>query len=275
MQKAFRRILLSISYDGSHYSGWQRQQNAPSIQEEIEKALHRALGTPTTLYGASRTDKGVHALAQAAHFNSQSTIPGEKFAFILNPLLPRDIRISQSEEVSPGAHARYSACGKTYTYRIYNHPHAPGVFNQYYAHIPVKIDLDKVKQALPDLIGTHDFFAFSATGAVNRTTIRHIYAIAAKQQGHEIVFTLDGNAFLYNMVRIIAGSLVEIGQGRLPRENLLKAIQTKNRLLLGPTAPAKGLELTRVYYPWHQDIPFTPIPKKLVIQSPKGLETYL
>lgn len=274
MEMPLKRILLTISYDGTNYAGWQRQANAPSIQQEIETALAKTLGNPTVLYGASRTDAGVHALGQAAHFNTKCSIPSEKFTFILNNLLPRDIRITKSEEILPTAHARYSACGKMYTYRIYNHRHAPGIFHQYYAHVPVAIDIDKLKAALPALQGTHDFLAFCSTGSSIRTSTRTIYYIKASQKGHEVILTFCGNAFLYNMVRIIAGTLIEIGQGHLPKKNITKALETKNRLLLGPTAPAKGLELTAVYYPWHQNLPFTPIAKELAIHTLEGVDIY-
>ncbi len=269
-----KRILLTISYDGSAYSGWQRQLNAPSIQQEIEEALEKIAKKPITLYGASRTDSGVHAKGQAAHFNMDTAIKGEKFAFILNTLLPQGIRILRSKEISPFHHARYSACGKMYTYRIFNHPQSPGMFHQYYAHVPVKINLDLIKEAIPPLLGSHDFAAFCARGAAPVTTQRHMYAIDVYQNQEQITFTFCGNAFLYNMVRILAGTLIEIGQKRLPKEVLFEALESKNRLILGPTAPSKGLELTRVFYPWDEDLPFVPIKKELLIKVPQGVTLY-
>lgn len=274
MAATFKRVLLTISYDGTGFSGWQRQLNGPSIQQEVEQALATVLREPTTLYGASRTDAGVHALAQAAHFNTSSTIPSEKFSFILNTLLPPNIRITKSQSISLNDHARYSACGKAYTYRIFNHPHGCGVFNQYYAHVPVLMDTALMEEAIPPLLGSHDFAAFSSKGGKARTTTRFIYNIEVFQEQQKISLVFYGNAFLYNMVRIMAGTLIEIGQKRLPKDVLIEALQTKNRLILGDTAPAKGLELTRVYYPWHTDIPFTPIAKHLPIHTSEGTILY-
>lgn len=243
------RVLLTVSYDGTAYAGWQRQTNAVAVQQRLEEALARLLNTPVTVTGASRTDAGVHALAQHAHFDTQSRIPAERFPFALNPLLPPDIRVTKGQAVSSDFHARFDACGKWYTYRIFQAPHASALQRHITWHVPVPLNLAAMRESLQALIGTHDFCAFQASGGTAKTTVRTIDAYTLEQQGSLITLTLHGNAFLYNMVRIIAGTLYEIGVGRLSTDAFANAIQTGNRLDLGMTAPACGLELTQVEYP--------------------------
>lgn len=242
------RILLTISYDGTAYSGWQFQENGPSIQEEIEKALQAALGCFTRVTGASRTDAGVHALGQRAHFDTLSSIPPEKFPFVLNRYLPRDIRVLAGVAVPLDFHARFQAAGKLYTYRIHNAPHPSALYRNLTAHVPVFLDAEKMHEAGQRLIGTHDFAAFAAAGGSAKTTVRTIDFLSVQRAGEEITLRVHGNAFLYNMVRIIAGTLIGIGQGKLPPDCLTHALENGNRLELGVTAPAQGLELTRVEY---------------------------
>lgn len=243
-----RRVLLDISYDGTGYSGWQRQENAISVQQRLEEALQKALGVKTAVTGASRTDAGVHALHQAAHFDTDSTIPDGKFPFVLNNLLPYDIRVTGARPVPPDFHARFSCRGKTYTYRMHNAPHASALYRHFTAHVPVRLNEALMDQAAKLILGTHDFAAFAAAGGSAKTTVRTIAEACVIRRGDEVVFTVSGNAFLYNMVRILAGTLIEIGQGSLQPKVLAQAIETGDRLLLGPTAPAHGLELTRVVY---------------------------
>lgn len=243
-----RRILLTLSYDGTGYAGWQRQANALAVQEVLEKALHRATGEAMGVTGASRTDAGVHALGQAAHFDTSCSIPPEKFSFVLNTMLPPDIRVLFSRQVPNDFHARFSAKGKTYTYRIHNAPHASALMRSMSAHVPVPLDEAAMDEAAQLIVGTHDFAAFQASGGTAKTTLRTITLAHVMRQGQAVVLVVSGNAFLYNMVRILAGTLIEIGQGALEASSLSKAIETGNRLLLGPTAPARGLELTEVMY---------------------------
>ncbi len=243
-----RRVLLDLSYDGTGYSGWQRQENAMSVQQRLEEALQKALRKKTSVTGASRTDAGVHALHQAAHFDTESTIPDEKFPFVLNTLLPYDIRVLGSRPVPPDFHARFSCRGKTYTYRMHNAPHASALYRHFTVHVPVHLDETRMDAAAKLILGTHDFAAFAAAGGSAKTTVRTLTEAAVVRREDEVVFTVSGNAFLYNMVRILAGTLMEIGQGSLMPEVLSQALETGNRLLLGPTAPAHGLELTRVTY---------------------------
>ena len=246
--RPLRRVLLTVSYDGTGYSGWQRQENAMSVQQRLEEALVKALKVKTAVAGASRTDAGVHALSQAAHFDTNSTIPDEKFPFVLNNLLPYDIRVTGARPVPLDFHARFSCRGKTYTYRMYNAPHASALYRNLTAHVPVHLNEQVMDAAVKQVIGTHDFKAFAATGGSAKTTVRTITGAAVSRVGELVTLTVSGNAFLYNMVRILAGTLIEIGQGSLDPQVLTEALETGNRLLLGPTAPPQGLELTRVEY---------------------------
>ncbi len=246
--RPLRRVLLTVSYDGTGYSGWQRQQNAMSVQQRLEEALQKALGQKVAVTGASRTDAGVHALCQMVHFDTDSTIPDGKFPFVLNNLLPYDIRVTAARPVPCDFHARFSCRGKTYTYRMHNAPHASAIFRNITCHVPVRLDESAMDAAAKQVLGTHDFKAFAAAGGSAKTTIRTITQADVARQGEQVVLTVSGNAFLYNMVRILAGTLIEIGQGSLAPEALSKALLAGDRLVLGPTAPPQGLELTRVEY---------------------------
>jgi tRNA pseudouridine38-40 synthase len=241
-------VLLTVSYDGTGYSGWQRQENAMSVQQRLEEALFKALKVKTAVTGASRTDAGVHALNQAAHFDTDSSIPDEKFPFVLNNLLPYDIRVTIARPVPVDFHARFSCRGKTYTYRMYNAPHASALYRNLTAHVPVHLNELAMDTAVKQVLGIHDFKAFSAAGGSAKTTVRTITNAAVSREGEMVTLTVSGNAFLYNMVRILAGTLIEIGQGSLDPHVLTEALESGNRLLLGPTAPPNGLELTRVEY---------------------------
>ncbi len=242
------RYLLTISYDGTAYAGWQRQKNGIAVQEKIEDALQEALHKRTPVTGASRTDAGVHALGQRAHFEAETSIPADKFPFVLNRFLPYDIRVLHCEIVPDDFHARFCTKNKTYTYRIHNAVHASALYRNLTAHIPIPLDDKLMHEAAQTLVGTHDFAAFAAAGGSARTTVRTIEEISVTRAGEEITLVVRGNAFLYNMVRIIAGTLIYIGQGKLPPDCLQTALETGNRLDLGITAPAQGLELTRISY---------------------------
>ena len=243
-----KRILLTVSYDGTAYVGWQYQENGPSIQDELEKALQKALGTFVRVTGASRTDAGVHALGQRAHFDTGSSIPPEKYPFVLNRYLPPDIRVTEGRQVPENFHARFRAVGKLYTYRIHNAPHASAILRNCTAHIPVWLDAEAMRRCVLPLIGTHDFIAFAAAGGQAKTSVRTIDFFDIQRQDTEITLRVHGNGFLYNMVRIIAGTLIDVGHGRLPEDCIARALESRNRLDLGVTAPACGLELTRVEY---------------------------
>lgn len=247
------RILLTVSYDGTAYCGWQYQENGISIQQEIEEALEKALGVFTRVTGASRTDAGVHALGQRAHFDTDSTIPPEKFPFVLNRYLPPDIRVTESRRVPADFHARFDAVGKWYTYRIHNAPHPSALYRNLTAHVPVPLDVQAMELCARQLLGTHDFAAFAAAGGQAKTTVRTIDRVSVAREDTEITLKVHGNGFLYNMVRIIAGTLIYVGQGKLDGHCISRAIESGDRLDLGLTAPACGLELTRVEYAFEKE----------------------
>jgi tRNA pseudouridine38-40 synthase len=259
-----KRILLTLEYDGTNYAGWQRQYNGLAVQQVLEEALSTACREKITVTGASRTDAGVHALGQAVHFDTSCSIPPEKFPFVLNTMLPPDIRVHTGREVPADFHARFMTAGKRYTYRIINSRHGSAIRRNDHVHVPVPLDEAAMARAAETLLGEHDFAAFQASGGTAKTTVRTIRKVSLHRMGDEIVLTIEGNAFLYNMVRIIAGTLIEIGQHKRGEDAFTEAFQTMNRLSLGVTAPPHGLELTEVFYPeaaflfpekmrWHEE----------------------
>ena len=243
-----RRFKLIIEYDGTAYCGWQRQINGPSVQQELEEALSRLTHERVSVVGSSRTDAGVHAEGLCAHFDSATRIPAEKIAFALNTMLPADIRIRESSAAPEGFHARFAACGKVYTYTFFNARHANAIGRLYSAHVPVLLDAARMHEEAQALLGTHDFAAFAASGSVVKSTVRTIYRVKVERSGDYVTLTVLGNGFLYNMVRIIAGTLMEVGAGKRGSGAIARAIETGDRLALGQTAPAQGLTLKRVLY---------------------------
>ncbi len=243
-----RRIRLTVEYDGTAYAGWQRQLNAVSVQQRLEEALSKLTGEAVTVAGASRTDAGVHALGQVAHFDTVSRIPGEKFSFALNTMLPPDIRVSASREAPPDFHARFDARGKLYRYLIHNHAHAPAIGRNTHAHVAYPLDEFLMHEEAQGAVGTHDFAAFAASGSIVKDTVRTVYEARVLRNENELELLVRGSGFLYNMVRILAGTLIGVGGGKLAPGAVSRAIESKNRLDLGVTAPACGLTLMRVYY---------------------------
>ena len=243
-----RRFRLTIEYDGTAYGGWQRQHNGPSVQETLEQALCTLTQERVSVTGSSRTDAGVHALGLCAHFDSATRIPAQKLAFALNTMLPPDIRVRESSLAPEGFHARYSACGKLYRYAFYNARHDCAIGRQYAAHIPLPMDERLMDEEAQALLGTHDFAAFAASGSVAKSTVRTIVGARVTREGERVTLCVMGDGFLYNMVRIIAGTLAEIGTGKRAPGAIARAIETGDRLALGQTAPARGLTLVRVFY---------------------------
>ena len=243
-----RRIQLIVEYDGTNYAGWQRQENALAVQQVIEEKLRRLTKEPIVIHGASRTDAGVHALGQSAHFDTACAIPADKFCFALNTMLPPDIRIRESRQVSATFHARFSTKGKRYRYLFHVHPHAGALNRLTHAHVIYPLDEQLMQREASALVGTHDFAAFAASGSVVKDTVRTIYRADVSRESTEIRLIVEGSGFLYNMVRIIAGTLIGVGSGKLEPGAFSRAIETGNRLDLGVTAPAHGLTLMEVFY---------------------------
>ncbi|MBQ8952983.1 MAG: tRNA pseudouridine(38-40) synthase TruA [Clostridia bacterium] len=242
------RIRLTVEYDGTNYSGWQRQENAVSVQQRLEEALEKLLREPVRVTGASRTDAGVHALGQTVHFDTASRIPPEKYAFALNTMLPDDIRVRASQAAAPDFHARFHARGKIYRYMMFNSPHASALLRSSHAHVMYPLDVALMNAEARAVTGTHDFAAFAASGSVAKDTVRTIYDCRVARSGEEVMLLVHGSGFLYNMVRILAGTLIQVGSGKLERGAIERALSGRSRLALGVTAPAHGLTLMRVFY---------------------------
>ncbi|NLM59369.1 MAG: tRNA pseudouridine(38-40) synthase TruA [Clostridium sp.] len=243
-----KNIKLIIEYDGTNYHGWQTQENARTVQDVIEKALEDLTGEKIALIGSSRTDFGVHALGQVANFITNSTIPGDRFCYALNRILPEDIVIRESCEVSLDFHARFQAKGKKYRYIIYNSRFPSAMLRKRAYHVSYNLDAEGMKKAASYFTGTHDFFTFMATGSSVKTTVRTITGVSLEKKDNILEFEICGNGFLYNMVRIIAGTLVEVGMGRIKADDIPDIIKSKDRKKAGRTAPAHGLYLVEVYY---------------------------
>jgi tRNA pseudouridine38-40 synthase len=243
-----KRILLSIEYNGRGLCGWQRQKSGISVQEILENALFKACGERVVLHGSGRTDAGVHALCQRAHFDTSCSIPPGRIKYAVNAFLPPAITVHGSEEAGDNFHARFSARKKTYLYKIYNAEFPSPVREGLYWHVPYALDFDAMRAAAAKFVGAHDFASFRASGGQARGTVREIYAAALEREKTEIYFTVTGSGFLYNMVRIMAGTLADIGKGALRPEDIEKLLLQKNRPAAGQTAPADGLYLLNVEY---------------------------
>jgi len=245
-----RNIKLTIEYDGTNYSGWQTQQNGPSIQAEIEKALSKITGETIRIVGSGRTDAGVHARGQTANFHTGSKVPADRFSYALNSMLPRDIVIRESCEVPEDFHARYSAKGKKYSYLILNSKFPSALLRNYAYHINYceKLDISKLKEAAGYFVGTYDFAGFMSTGSNTIDTVRTIFEVKVYVEGELIRIEYKGNGFLYNMVRIITGTLIDVGIGKIEPGEIPEIIKSRDRARAGATAPPQGLYLEKVYY---------------------------
>ena len=243
-----KRILLTISYDGTNYSGWQKQKNAVTVQGEFDKACSTLFKTDIESIGASRTDAGVHALGQRAVIDVDTSIPAEKIPLALNPLLPDDIVVTHAEEVGADFNPRFKALKKTYEYSIYNAPFRNPLYRNYSEYVRYELDLDSMRTACEAFVGEHDFRAFCASGNSSKTTVRTIYSLDVEKDGDFIKIRVTGNGFLYNMVRIIAGTLIYVGEGRIAPDNLPEIIASGDRRKAGKTAGPSGLVLVKIMY---------------------------
>ena len=241
-------MKLTISYDGTNYCGWQIQPNGITIEEVINKTLQKLTGEPILVIGASRTDSGVHAMGNVAVFDTESTIPADRFAMALNQRLPEDIVIVKSEEVPLDFHPRYCDCSKTYEYHIINTriPVPTKRLTNYF--VSYNLNLDHMRQAAAYLVGEHDFVSFCNVRTDVENTVRTITALDIIENGNEITIRITGNGFLYNMVRIIVGTLIRVGRGFYTPEKVKEILEAKDRKAAGVTAPAHGLMLMEIKY---------------------------
>ncbi len=246
-----RTIKLTLQYDGTDYVGWQRQPNGTSIQALVEDALLPIEGRPVTVHGAGRTDAGVHALGQVASATLGTRLEAPTIARALNGVLPPQVRVVGAAEAPDLFHARFSAVGKTYEYRIVNAPLVSPFLHRYVTHIVPPLDLDAMREASAVLAGRHDFAAFQAAGSGTPSTERTIHAIEWQEGGGPdvpLVLRISGDGFLRHMVRTIAGTVVQAGLGRCTAAEVAGILAGRDRTRAGPTAPASGLFLIRVYY---------------------------
>lgn len=240
-----KRVRLTVAYDGTNYHGWQIQNNGITIESELNRCLMDLLQEQVEVIGASRTDSGVHALGNIAVFDTTSRMPADKVSYALNQRLPEDIRIQKSEEVPADWHPRYCESRKTYEYRIYRGQFPMPTKRLYSLFSYNEMDVVRMREAAAYLEGEHDFKSFCQTGAQVQSTVRTIYSVDVEEQGDDLVIRVCGNGFLYNMVRIIAGTLMEIGQGKRDPLDIYKILEAKDRSAAGPTAPAHGLTLMK------------------------------
>ena len=243
-----KRVMLEVAYDGTNYCGWQVQPNGITVQEVLNRHLAELLKEPVETIGASRTDAGVHALGNVAVFDTNARMPGEKISYALNQRLPEDIRIQRSREVSRDFHPRYRVSEKTYEYRILNRKFPVPTERLYSYFYHYKLDVDKMREATSYLIGRHDFASFCGTGAQVKSTVRTITGIDVWRDGDIVTIRVKGEGFLYNMVRIIAGTLIQVGNGQYPPERVKKILDACDRSVSGPTAPAHGLTLIGIEF---------------------------
>ena len=243
-----RNIKLTIEYDGKDFNGWQKQPTKLNIQGTIEQAIKQITGEDVELNASGRTDAGVHALGQVANFKTNSKIPIEKFAIAINSKLKRSIVVKRAEEVDERFHSRLSCKRKTYRYIINNSQEGTAIYRNLETHIPQKLDVEKMQKAVKYFEGEHDFKAFKASGTSSKSSVRTIYKANVYQENEKIFIELTGNGFLYNMVRIIAGTLVDVGLGKIEPEEIPDIIQEGKRENAGKTLPPNGLYLVKVMY---------------------------
>ncbi|OHW62454.1 tRNA pseudouridine synthase A [Andreesenia angusta] len=243
-----RNIKLTIEYDGSRFNGWQKQSDQRTVEGELEKAIKRTTGEEVKLIASGRTDTGVHAYGQVANFLTGCTIPGEKFLYAVNDRLPDDVSVKASEEVARSFHSRFSAHRKTYRYVFLNEDVRSPIYRNYAYQVKHELDFKSMKKAIKHFVGRQDYSSFVANRSNKQKNIRTVYSTRIRKDGNFIEFEIEGNGFLHNMVRIIAGTLVEVGHGKRSPDSIPGLIECKDRHLSGHTAPAEGLYLLKVFY---------------------------
>ncbi len=248
-----KRMLLTISYDGTAYHGWQVQPNGITVQETVQDALFRLLGERPALTGCSRTDAGVHAREFCCHFDCADKFPENAFLKGLDSLLPADISVKAVRQVPPDFHARYSAKGKTYAYYILNSVRRDPFLSRYTWRIERGLDLERINAFCREIVGTHDFCAFSSSGRTVEDTVRTVSECSAKRDGDRVVLRITADGFLYHMVRIIVGTAVSVSDGKTAPHFVKEIFSSKQRALAGDTAPPQGLFLEKVLYQYQSE----------------------
>ena len=244
-----KRVCMVVAYDGAAYHGWQVQRGAVTVEAVLNEKLSELLKEPVEVIGASRTDSGVHAMGNVAVFDTENRMPADKICLALNQRLPEDIRVQSSKEVAPDWHPRRCRCVKTYEYRILNRKIAVPMLRLYTHHCYFNLDVDKMQAAADILIGEHDFKSFCNVRTQVKDTVRTIYGILVKRSEDDVItIRVTGNGFLYNMVRIIAGTLISAGMGQIQPEDMGRILAARDRCAAGSTAPAKGLTLVKMEY---------------------------
>ncbi len=243
-----RNIKLTIEYDGKDFNGWQKQPNKLNIQGEIERAIYNITKEEVDLIGSGRTDAGVHAFGQIANFKTNSNISIEKMAIAINSQLKNSIVVKKAEEVDERFHSRYNAKRKTYRYVINNTEYGSAIYRNLEYHFPIKLNVENMKEAAKYFEGEHDFKAFKSSGTSGKNSVRTIYKAEVRTDGERILIELTGNGFLYNMVRIISGTLLDVGLGKIEPSEIEDIINSKDRTRAGKTLPAHGLYLVKVNY---------------------------
>lgn len=243
-----RNIKLVLEYDGTAYAGWQRQKNALTIQEAVEESIFSITGEKVSVTGCSRTDAGVHAKEFVCNFHTNSKIEERKFREALNAKLPEDIRIHKALEVDEDFHSRYDCKGKTYCYTILNQEVNSAIYRNFVCHIRQPLNINEMSTAAKHFIGTHDFQAFRKLGSSVKTTTRTISQLEVLKEGNIIRIYGTADGFLYNMMRIIAGTLIEVGHGKMLPEQIPLILEGKTEVKPGKVVPAQGLSLEKVYY---------------------------
>lgn len=243
-----RNIKIIIEYDGKNFNGWQKQKDKLNIQGEIERAIFDITGEEVNLTASGRTDAGVHSLGQTANFKIENDMPVDKIPLAINSKLKKTIRVQSAEEVDERFHSRYNCKGKKYRYIINNAPIESALYKDLQLHISTKLDIDKMREAIKYFVGKHDFASFKSSGTSSKDSVREIYKAEIIQDGNLIKIELTGSGFLYNMVRIISGTLVDVGLGKISPSDIPNIIESKDRKNAGKTLPPQGLYLVEVYY---------------------------
>ena len=244
------RVLLRVEYKGTEYCGWQRQKNGLSVQEVLATAVRETTGEGSVMHGSGRTDAGVHAIAQAVHFDTHTNIPLDKLPIAINAHLPATVRVLSAREVDPAFNARFDALSKTYLYKMYSAPVTSPLREGLFAFVHKRPDVGKMRRAAAYLLGEHDFKVFQAAGGHVKTTVRTITSFEIREEGEEISFEVTGNGFLYNMVRIMVGTLYYVGIGKIDAEEIPDILREGKRDRAGKTMPPEGLYLKQVRYPF-------------------------